>query len=123
MQGHGKKFGAVEIVIGTLICIIVDIVAFFADGAALVGGWVVQALSWLIFVFWFHFKGVQNETQMSKILVRFAVQAVPVIPTYTATFLFVVYQANNPKIGAIAQVAAAKKPNLKAPPKVTSLTV
>ena len=106
-------------VFGVLVSILIDIVAFFADGAAGVGGFVVQALSWLIFVFWFHFKGVKGEVQFAKILTRFAVQLIPVIPTYTATFLFAAYQANHPKVAIIAQSTQVVK-NLKKPQGVTT---
>jgi hypothetical protein len=109
MDDSPKKFGFVGLIFGTLVCIVIDIAAFFADGFAGVGGFVVQGLSWLVFVAWFHFKGVRGEVQFAKILTRLAVQLIPAIPTYTATFLFVVYQANHPKIAAIAKSTQVMK--------------
>lgn len=121
MEGSPKKFGFVGLIFGVLVCIIIDIAAFFADGFAGIGGFIVQGLSWLVFVAWFHFKGVRGEVQFAKILTRLAVQLIPVIPTYTATFLFAAYQANHPKIAAVAKSTQVVK-NIKKPQGATMPT-
>lgn len=86
-----------EIVVGTMLCILVDILALvLAPETADAGNAIVHWLVWFIFVFWFHFKGIKSETNFANILKRLGIQIIPL--TYTLSFLWVVRKTNHPNI-------------------------
>lgn len=111
----GPKFNLVEVILGSMIALIIDIVSIFADVAAGVGGFVVQTLSWLLFTLWFHFKGASATANLvRRFLVPIAVQIIPVIPTQIFTFLVSVYMENHPeKFGYVTTGVALAKMDVK----------
>jgi hypothetical protein len=109
------KFNLIEIILGSMVALLIDIVSIFADLLAGVGGFVVQTLSWLLFTFWFYLKGASVTANMvRRFLVPIAVQLVPFIPTQIFTFLVSVYMENHPeKFGLLQTAAKVGKMNLK----------
>ena len=100
------KFSLVEIILGTLFSILIDILAAIADFFTIgILGFFIQALTWLVFTFWFTIKGVKATASLAKrFIIPIAVQIVPLIPTLAATFLVTTYLENHPeKLGALQQ--------------------
>ncbi len=104
------KFNLVEIILGSFFALVIDALAAIADFYSLgVLGFVVQALSWLLFTLWFTLKGVKIISSLVKrFLVPIAVQLIPFIPTMIFTFLVTVYMENHPeKFAAVEKIAGA----------------
>lgn len=102
------KFDLVEIILGSIFALLIDALAAIADVFSFaVLGFIVQALSWLLFTLWFTLKGVSVTSSLVKrFLVPIAVQLIPVIPTTIFTFLVTVYMENHPeKFAAVKKVA------------------
>ncbi len=102
------KFNLVEIILGFLLALVIDVLAAIVDLFSLgVLGFIVQALSWLLFTLWFTLKGVKATSSLVKrFLVPLVVQLVPVVPTMIFTFLVTVYMENHPeKFGAAIKAA------------------
>lgn len=112
------KFNLVEIILGSLIALIIDILAAVADFFSFgILGFVAQAISWLVFTLWFTLKGVKATSSLSKrFIIPIITQIIPVIPTMIVTFLTTVYMENHPeKFAAIQAVANIKSGK----PKIT----
>lgn len=111
----GPKFNLVEVILGSLVAIVIDIVSAFADAAAGIGGFIVQSLSWLLFTLYFYLKGATVTANLTRrFLVPIAVQLVPVIPTQIFTFLVSVYMENHPeKFGRVTAGAALATMDIK----------
>lgn len=104
MENETPKFSLVEMIIGAMICLFIDFLAALGDLlSAGVFGFLIQALSWLVFTFWFTIKGARATATLSKrFVIPIIIQIVPIIPTITATFLVTVYFENHPeKLGAL----------------------
>ncbi|MEK7089368.1 MAG: hypothetical protein AAB920_00955, partial [Patescibacteria group bacterium] len=101
----GPKFSTIEIILGSLICIILDILAAIGDFFSFsLLGTIVQFTSWFIFTFWFTIKGCKVTSSLAKrFLVPFLVQLIPFIPTLIFTFLVTVYMENHPEKFAVVQ--------------------
>lgn len=111
----GPKFNLVEVIFGSMIALLIDVVSIFADLLAGVGGFVVQSLSWLLFTLWFTLKGATASANLvRRFLVPIAVQIVPFIPTQIFTFLVSVYMENHPeKFGLVTAAVTAGKMDIK----------
>src|SRR3989344_5464461 len=93
------KFSMPEMMLGVLICLLFDamatIVGVFSFG---IGSSFVKIPSFLIFELWFHLKGIKEEkSPIGPILKRMGIQAIPLIPTLTGTFLYKTLQVNHHK--------------------------
>ena len=102
------KFNIVEIILGSLLALTIDILAAIADFFSVgILGLVVQTLSWLMFTLWFTLKGVKvTASLVRRFLVPIAVQFIPFFPTMIFTFLVTVHMENHPeKFGAVKQIA------------------
>jgi xanthosine utilization system XapX-like protein len=103
-------FSLAEIILGTFFALIIDIIAavasLFSFGLL---GILVHSGTWLIFTLWFTIKGVKvTASLVRRYILPIAVQAIPFLPTTTATFLVTTYMENHPeKFGVIAKVASA----------------
>ena len=108
------KFSFIEILLGSVVALLIDIVSFFADFLAGVGGFVVQTLSWLLFTFWFMLKGATATANLiRRFLVPIVVQVVPFVPTQMFTFLVSVYMENHPeKFGLVTTAVSLGKMNV-----------
>ncbi len=109
------KFNLIEIILGSMVALLIDIVSIFADLLAGVGGFIVQSLSWLLFTLWFHLKGAKATASLvRRFLIPIAVQIVPVIPTQIFTFLVSVYMENHPeKFGYVTTAVSLAKMDIK----------
>lgn len=104
MENDAPKFSLLEMIVGTMICLVIDFLAALGDLLSVgVFGFLIQALSWLVFTFWFTIKGVKATATLSKrFLIPIIVQILPIIPTITITFLATAYFENHPeKLGAL----------------------
>jgi len=112
------KFGMIETLLGFLAALTIDIISGLVDVPTVgIGGFFIQALTWLIFRFWFTIKGVKVTASLARgFVVPMLVQLVPVIPTEAATFLVTVYMENHPeKFAIIEKVAGAAEGRVPAP--------
>ncbi len=103
-----KPFSLVEIIFGTLIALIIDVVAAIASAFSLgILGFFVHAGTWLVFTLWFTIKGLGVTASLARrYFLPMAIQAIPFLPTTTVTFLMVTYMENNPdKFAAVTSVA------------------
>ena len=102
-----KSFSLVEIIFGTIAAITIDVIAAFASAFSLgILGFFVHAGTWLIFTLWFTIKGVNVTASLAKrYLLPMMVQAIPFLPTTTATFLMITYMENNPEKFAAVETA------------------
>lgn len=95
-----------------MIALIIDLIAaiqsVFTFGFL---GAATHAGTWLLFSFWFTMKGAKaTSSLMGRYIIPLAVQAIPVLPTTTATFLVSTYIENNPeKFGLSKAVAPTEK--------------
>jgi len=109
-----KKFSLVEIVLGCLLLIPLDIASIILDSFSLDLGWVIQNPAWLIVAFYFTMKGAKATASLDKrFLMPIAVQFIPdfLLP-FQLTILFVVtiYIENHPeKFAALHAAAGAAK--------------
>lgn len=102
----GPKFSLVETIFLGFIAALIDIVSFFADFLAGIGGFFIQTASWFLFVFIFSMKGATATASLARrFVVPVAVQLLPFIPTQLATLLFSIYMENHPEKFGILQVA------------------
>ena len=104
-----KPFSLAEIILGTFLALTIDIVAAIASALSFgFLGFFVHAGTWLIFSLWFTLKGVKVTSSLVKrYLIPMVVQAIPFIPTTTATFLITTYMENNPeKFGALEAITS-----------------
>ncbi|MDP3974947.1 MAG: hypothetical protein Q8P88_01510 [Candidatus Jorgensenbacteria bacterium] len=105
---NGPKFNLVEVILGSMVALLIDIVSIFADLLAGIGGFVIQTLSWLLFTLWFTLKGATATANLvRRFLVPIGAQLVPFIPTQIFTFLASVYMENHPE--KFGLVTAASK--------------
>ncbi|MFH0806643.1 MAG: hypothetical protein V1885_02890 [Candidatus Brennerbacteria bacterium] len=111
----GPKFNLVEIIFGSMIALLIDIVSAFADLLAGVGGFVIQSLSWLLFTLWFQLKGATASANLvRRFLVPIATQIIPFVPTQIFTFLASVYMENHPeKFGLVTTAVTLGKMDVK----------
>lgn len=93
------KFSMAEIILGSLVCIILDIIAAIGDVFSFsILGDLVQWGSWLVFTFWFTIKGCKATSSLAKrYIIPMIVQMIPIIPTLIFTFLITVYMENHPE--------------------------
>lgn len=100
-----KLFSLVEIIIGTMLAIIIDIIAAIASALSIgILGAFVHAGTWLIFSLWFTLKGANITNSLAgRYLIPIGVQAIPFLPTTTATFLVTTYMENNPEKFAVVE--------------------
>lgn len=101
------KFTLAEIILGSLVCIILDIIAAIGDFFSFsILGDLVQWASWLVFTFWFTIKGCTVTSGLVKrYLIPMLIDMIPVIPTLTPTFLVTTYMENHPeKFAALEKV-------------------
>lgn len=113
----GPKFSTTEIILGSLICIVLDILAAIGDffSFSLLGD-LVQFASWFVFTFWFTIKGCSVTSGLAKrYLIPLLVDLIPIIPTLIITFLVTVYMENHPEKFAV--VEAVEKVANKVPIK------
>ncbi len=102
-----RKFGTAEIILGSIACIILDIIAAIGDVFSFsILGDLVQWGSWLVFSFWFTIKGCTVTSGLAKrYLVPLLVNAIPIIPTLTPLFLITTYMENHPeKFAALEKI-------------------
>jgi len=99
MEQENPRFSMAETLLGSLVCLIIDLLAAIADVFTFgIVGFFSQTLSWLVFAFWFKIKGVKATATLAKrFIIPIAIQLVPVIPTTAATFLVTVYMENHPE--------------------------
>ena len=112
---NAPKFSLVEIILGSIVALIIDVVSAFADLLARVGGFVIQTLSWLLFTLWFTLKGATATANLvRRFLVPIGAQLVPFIPTQIFTFLVSTYMENRPeKFGLVTTAVALGKMDVK----------
>ena len=100
-------FSTAEIILGTFFALIIDVIAAIASVFSFgLLGILVHSGTWLIFTLWFTIKGVRVTASFARrYLIPIAVQAIPFLPTTTATFLVTIYMENNPeKFGMVTKV-------------------
>lgn len=116
---NNPKFSTVEILLGLLVTLSIDVLALIFDLVSIDTGWLVQIATWLIFTFWFTIKGVKATASLVKrFLIPIAIQFLPdwILPAQlTITFFITTYVENHPKIGFVAAIAEKKFP--RAPKK------
>lgn len=104
---EGNKYNEAEIIIGTLFLLGVDGLCFILD-LTVVGTFISRVVKWAsqAGMLWLaNSKGDKNALKMGRVLAKFALNAVPFLPTLTTIFLIETYLHNHPKI---AEVAAGK---------------
>lgn len=105
-----KLFSLGEIILGVQFALIIDVIAAIASAlSAGVLGSLVHAFTWILFSLWFTMKDAKLTNSLAgRYLIPIAVQAIPFLPTTTATFLVTVFIENNAeKFGPIATIAKA----------------
>ncbi len=104
-----KLFSLAEIILGVLFALVIDLLAAIASAlSAGVLGAVVHAFTWLLFSLWFTIKGAKITNSLAgRYLIPIAAQAIPFLPTTTATFLVSTYMENNPEKFAIVESTAS----------------
>ena len=109
------KFNLVEILFGSLVALVIDIVSAIADVAAGIGGFFIQSLTWLLFTLWFTLKGATATANLvRRFLVPIGVQIIPVLPTQIFTFLVSVYMENHPeKFSLVTTAVSVSKMDVK----------
>lgn len=104
---NNPKFTLTEIILGTLVCIILSIIAAIGDVFSFsILGDLVRWGSWLVFTFWFTIKGCTVTSGLVKrFLVPMLVEMIPIVPTLVVTFLVTTYMENHPeKFAALEKV-------------------
>jgi hypothetical protein len=102
-----KKFELVEMVLGFVVGLIIDGIAFIGDFFSFgFLGWLVQGVLWpFIKNFWLNKGGggVLKDPLMAYVI-PILVQGIPVLPTMCATIVVVMYLENHPeKLGIISK--------------------
>lgn len=95
---EGNKFSAAEIVIGTLFCLFIDILAILIDvtGVGLVIAPFLQAAGNLLTSWWLKMKGNGNAFKMGRQLTKNLVTIIPILPTNTTAFIIETWLHNHP---------------------------
>lgn len=114
------KFTTTEIILGSIVCIVLDVVAAIGDVFSFsILGDLVQWASWLVFTFWFTIKGCSVTSGLAKrYLIPLAADLIPIFPTLIFSFLLTTYMENHPekfaalekldKVASVANNAANK---------------
>ncbi len=94
-----RKFSTAEIILGSIVCIILDVIAAIGDVFSFsVLGDLVQWASWLVFTFWFTIKGCSVTSGLTKrYLIPLAADLIPIFPTLIFSFLITTYMENHPE--------------------------
>ena len=104
-----KKFGLVELIIGVLVFLVFDIIQIFGLPAAIVGSSVIKIALGPLQDIWLFLRGAYKGKAVAKLVLTKGLQRViPGIPPFTIVWILTTYQANHPKVAAVAQVAVAK---------------
>jgi len=121
-----KKFESGEVILGFLVGLIIDGLAFVADFFSFGSlGWFIQAIVWpFIKNFWLKKGGtsVLNDP-VKAYLVPILVQGIPFLPTMCATIVVVMYLENHPeKLGIMNKTKSPNELTLLKPKKISKKT-
>jgi hypothetical protein len=95
-----NKYSTAEIVIGTLFLLGVDFFTALLDLTGF-GALISRIIKWLaqiVLLWWAIFKGDKNALKAGRVVAKFLINAVPILPTLTTIFVVETALHNNPKI-------------------------
>lgn len=111
----GNKYSEAEIVIGALfllgadgICFLISLTGIGFFIAAAIKGFINIALLW-----WAMSKGDKNALRFGRVIAKFLINMIPLLPTLTTTFLVETYIHNHPEKFAALEKAAGAASALK----------
>ncbi len=99
-----NKFSAAEVLLGISFFGGLDSIAILIDitGVGLVIAPVIQSFGTLTQTLWFWSKGDKNSLKFGRQAVKYAANALPIVPTLTIAFFVEAQIHNNPKLQAAA---------------------
>ncbi len=110
IEDERDPFNMVEIVIGVLFTLFIDILAFLIDltGVGLAIAPILQTAANFVTSWWLKIKGSPNAFKTGRLIAKNIVSVLPLLPTNTTAFIIEVWLHNHAPIEALTAVPMKK---------------